>query len=76
MNDSNEADKVELTEFLKTISHSTKNCADSWKCERDMIDLRKIVLNYYYNPLTKGSNSLKYILPAILNTGSFEEQVQ
>lgn len=71
LNDSNEADKVELTEFLKTISHSTKNCADSWKCERDMIDLRKIVLNYYYNPLTKGSNSLKYILPAILNTGSF-----
>lgn len=71
LNDSNEADKVELTEFLKTISHSTKNCADSWKGERDMIDLRKIVLNYYYNPLTKGSNSLKYILPAILNTGSF-----
>ena len=71
LNDSNEADKVELIEFLKTISHSTKNSADSWKGERDMIDLRKIVLNYYYNPLTKGSNSLKYILPAILNTGSF-----
>ena len=71
LNDSNEADRVELTEFLKTISHSTKNSADSWTGERDMIDLRKIVLNYYYNPLTKGSNSLKYILPAILNASSF-----
>ena len=31
-----------------------------------MVDLRKVVLDYYYNPYTKGSNSLKMILPAIL----------
>ncbi len=30
-----------------------------------------LVKKYYYNPLTKGSNSLKYVLPAILNTSEF-----
>jgi len=69
--DSNELDKEELINFLRTISHSTKDSTEKWCGERDMIDLRKIVLNYYYNPLTNGSNSLKYILPAILNTSEF-----
>lgn len=36
-----------------------------------MIDLRKIILNYYYNPLTKGSNSIKDILPAAINSSKF-----
>jgi hypothetical protein len=36
-----------------------------------MVDLRLIILNYYYNPLTKGSNSIKAVLPAILNTCDF-----
>lgn len=71
LTESSELDKEELISFLKTISHSTKDSSEKWCGGRDMIDLRKIVLNYYYNPLTNGSNSLKYILPAILNTSEF-----
>ena len=33
-----------------------------------MIDLLALVKKYYYNPLTKGSNSLKDVLPAIMES--------
>ena len=33
-----------------------------------MIDLWDIYKKYYYNPLTNGSNSLKFVLPAVLST--------
>lgn len=36
-----------------------------------MVDLRKVVLSYYYNPLTKGSNSIKAVLPAVLQSCSY-----
>lgn len=36
-----------------------------------MVDLREILLRHYYHPLAGGSNSLKAILPAILQTSPF-----
>ena len=36
-----------------------------------MIDLNKIIKDYYYNPYTKGSNSIKAVLPAILKSSTF-----
>jgi len=36
-----------------------------------MVDLHAIVKDYYYNPHTKGSNSIKDVLPACLNSSSF-----
>lgn len=68
---SDEFDKTELIDFLKTITHSTKTNTNVWKGNRDMIDLRKIILDYYYNPLMKGSNSIKFVLPAIINSSLF-----
>ena len=65
---SSESDKSGLIDFLKSITKSTANYADTWEGDRQMIDIRKVVLNYYYNPLTKGSNSIKELLPAILET--------
>ena len=69
--DSVEYDKVELIEFIKGISHSKKDCTTTWKGKRDMVDLWEILKRYYYNPLTKGSNSIKDVLPAVLNQSSF-----
>lgn len=71
MNDSLDFKDENLIAFLKSISYSSKNSTETWIGERDMVDLRKVVLHFYYNPLTNGSNSLKYILPAILNTSEF-----
>jgi hypothetical protein len=68
---SNEADKEELCEWIKTISKSTQGSIDSWEGHRNMVDLRELVYNYYYHPLTEGSNSIKDLLPAILSSSKF-----
>lgn len=71
---SDEGDKWELIDFLKSISHSKNDSADVWTGERDMVDLLEIVKKYYYNPLTKGSNSIKYVLPAVINSSTYLQQ--
>jgi hypothetical protein len=71
LKESNEQDKEDLIDFLKSISKSKKDSVDEWKGIRAMVDLRKIVLQYYYNPLTKGSNSIKAVLPAVLQSSDF-----
>jgi Domain of unknown function(DUF2779) len=69
--ESTEIDKTELIEFIEKISHNTGKSTDKWKGERDMVDLWEWVKKYYYNPLTKGSNSIKAYLPAVLNSSPF-----
>lgn len=68
---SNECDQDELIEFLKSISHSTSSSTVKWCGDRDMIDLLAIVKRYYYNPLMKGSNSIKFVLPAVINSSEY-----
>lgn len=74
LNASNEEDKVALITFLKTITNSTKDNVEKWVGERNMVDLNKIVKEYYYNPHTKGSNSIKAVLPASLNSSDYLKQ--
>jgi len=74
LNASNEEDSAELIEFLKSITNSTKDSAEQWEGDRNMVDLNKIVKDYFYNPHTKGSNSIKAILPASLNSSTYLKQ--
>ena len=71
LNDSDYPEKDELISFIKTITTPRSKDLDRWIPNRPMVDLRLIILDYYYNPLTKGSNSIKAVLPAILNTCDF-----
>tara|TARA_R110002051_G_scaffold108607_4_gene181342 strand:- start:1128 stop:3086 length:1959 start_codon:yes stop_codon:yes gene_type:complete len=71
---SNETDAQELISFLKSISTATKDNVDQWDSERSMVDLNKIVKDYYYNPLTKGSNSIKAVLPASLHSSPYLQE--
>ena len=66
-----EDDRFELVKFLKNITNSTSNSPEQWVGERTMIDLNKVIKDYYYNPYTKGSNSIKAVLPAILKSSIF-----
>ena len=59
-------DKSELMEFIKTITHSANH-----QGERDMIDLLELVKKYYYHPYMGGSNSLKFVLPAVLTSSDY-----
>lgn len=74
LKDSDEPDKKELQEFIQKISCSTKSSPDSWEGDRKMIDLCVVVKNYYYDPYMGGSNSIKAVLPAVLNSSEYLQQ--
>jgi len=68
---SDEQDKDKLITFIQQISHSKRDSAIKWKGDRDMVDLWDVEKRYYYNPLTKGSNSIKEVLPASLSSSNY-----
>ena len=70
--ESNEPDKDELIAFIESITH----CNDERRPggNRDMVDLCDVVKRFFYHPSMKGSNSIKAVLPAILNVSSFLQE--
>ena len=64
-------DRAELCEFIKSITQSVKNSVENWVGERNMVDMWPLVKRFYYDPATNGSNSIKQVLPAILNSSSY-----
>ena len=64
-------DKEDLCNFIQEVSHSKKDSIYSWKGERDMVDMLNLVKWYFYDPATNGSNSIKQVLPAILNNSDY-----
>lgn len=71
---SQDEDFEDLVNFIHTITHSTQTSRKKWKGDRDMVDMLELVKKYYYKPSMKGSNSLKVVLPAILNGSSFLQE--
>lgn len=71
---SEESDKEDLIKFIQSISHSKSDSVIKWLGERDMVDLCEIIKKYYYNPRTKGSNSIKEVLPAVLNSSAYLQE--
>ena len=67
---SQEKDREELIDFIDSITHGTRKERNGHKGNRDMVDLLDIILKYYYHPDMKGSNSIKAVLPAILNSSA------
>jgi disulfide oxidoreductase YuzD len=65
------SDRSELQSFIKSITTSTHDSTESWDANRTMIDLCKMVKRYYFAPSTNGSNSIKAVLPALLNQSDF-----
>jgi len=74
LKESNEHDKDELCEFIETITHSVKDSVEKWMGERNMVDLCKVYKDYYYDPYTGGSNSIKKVLPAMLSRSLFLQE--
>lgn len=64
-------DKKELCDFIKSITKSTKDYKEQWQGSRNMIDMLELLKRYYYDPTTNGSNSLKQVLPAMLNSSKY-----
>ena len=66
-------DREELCQFIRTITEY-KDKGNKQEGPRNMIDLCKLVKRYYYDPLMKGSNSIKVVLPSILNSSNYIKQ--
>ncbi|HJO94565.1 MAG TPA: DUF2779 domain-containing protein [Victivallales bacterium] len=66
-------DKDNLNELIEWIDTITQ-----WKVDkvpffgiRNMVDLLKMVKEYYYHPRMGGKNSIKVVLPSVLSASSF-----
>lgn len=71
--ESDELDRDELIEFIDslTIRSGRENGGQRHEGCRAMVDLCAVVQRYYYDPRMKGSNSIKTVLPAVLNTSAY-----
>ncbi|MCX6244636.1 MAG: DUF2779 domain-containing protein [Bacteroidetes bacterium] len=67
-------DRAELCDWIRTITHNSGSVAEQWEGEREMVDLLDMVKRFYYDPKAGGSNSLKAILPAILNRSKYLQE--
>lgn len=65
------SDKSQLVKFIESITTSGENSSKSWDGVRTMVDMCELVKKYFYHPATKGSNSIKKVLPAILNESKY-----
>ena len=70
----NVSDQESLCMFIRSITKSVSNSVDEWQGKRCMVDLLELVKRYYYDPRTKGSNSIKQVLPAILNSSDYLQE--
>lgn len=61
-------DRQALCAFIQSITTSVNSSPVVWEGPRSMVDLCELVKRYYYDPETGGSNSIKYVLPAILSS--------
>ena len=68
------ADRDELCGFIQSITRSSRATAEAWTGERDMVDMCELVKRFYYDPYTGGSNSIKKVLPAVLNSSEYLQQ--
>lgn len=66
-----EPDAKDLCIWIETITHSTGSNAANWRGDRDMLDLWDWVKKYYFAIECGGSNSIKQILPAVLNNSTY-----
>lgn len=72
MDDSNPpADRDGLCAFIQHITVAAANAEERWQGPRAMVDLLELVKRFFYDPRTKGSNSIKKILPAIMSRSDY-----
>jgi hypothetical protein len=64
-------DKSQLISWIQSITKKKSGSRVVWEGERNMVDLLELVKNFFYHPLTAGSNSIKQVLPAVMKASKF-----
>lgn len=63
-------DHAELLEFIDSVTRETKKEGGK-KGERCMVDMCELIKDVFYSPEMRGSNSIKSVLPSVLNVSEF-----
>ena len=64
------ADKDALVSFIESITSRSVSPKEKVHGPRTMVDLCDIAEKFYFHPFTKGSNSLKKVLPALMSSST------
>ena len=73
---SEEADRQELQSWIRSLARPSGQKEDEGeKPSRELVDLRKWVLHWWHHPATRGSNSIKAILPVVFAEGGRFEAI-
>lgn len=64
----------ELSDWIRSLTERESRNGQGWVGARNMVDLFDLVKRFSYQPGTKGSNSIKNILPAILDDSKVLQQ--
>jgi uncharacterized protein YifE (UPF0438 family) len=67
----NVSDRDALLEFIQEISSPTSDLSGAWTPKNEMKDLYRYVLDHYYSLFAKGSNSIKDVLPSVINSSKY-----
>lgn len=59
-------DKEELISWIQTIAKPTGKTEQKWEPIRPMVDLFDLVIRFFWHPRMRNSNSIKAVLPAML----------
>lgn len=57
-----------LVAFIETITERKRSDGEKVKGPRNMVDLCQVAERFYFHPSTRGSNSLKKVLPALMRS--------
>ncbi len=69
------ADLKELIDFIEHITTRSGEGKEKIVGARSMVDLCSIAEKFYFHPSTKGSNSLKKVLPALMQSSPYLREV-
>ncbi len=69
------ADRDDLVRFIETITERKGQGKDKIVGPRNMVDLCAMAERYFFHPSTKGSNSLKKVLPALMHSSKVLRQM-
>jgi hypothetical protein len=65
-------DRDDLCGFIELVAKPTGKLKDAWiPSDRAMVDQHELVARYHFDPATNGSISLKFVLPAMLNSSEY-----
>ena len=61
-------DRDDLVEFIETLTEEKQDGRLLRRGERNMVDQAKWAAKFYFHPVTRGSSSIKVVLPAVMSS--------